>query len=296
MSKFNNLEKNSSSKGTAIARSQLKVNSRSEPTEFEFSLVNYGVQIRVCTNDIDIAVRVPSYLPPGCEVSSSSAVSATYALIASDRADEYPYHLYRLGEKRAATTTLDALLDTFDSDLRLTIAMAARDKVFVHAGVVGWHGRAIAIPGRSFSGKTTLVAALVKAGATYYSDEYAVLDTEGRVHPYPRPLSVRQSTGSRVKRVPAEDLGGAIGTEPIPVGAIVRAQYEAGAEWQPTLLSDGRAVLALLDNTVIAQLRPDFALPILSKVASAAISVEGMRGEADKTAVALLQQLSARIN
>jgi hypothetical protein len=31
------------------------------------------------------------------------------------------------------------------------------------------------------SGKTTLVKELVKAGATYYSDEYAVLGGDGRV-------------------------------------------------------------------------------------------------------------------
>jgi hypothetical protein len=40
------------------------------------------------------------------------------------------------------------------------------------------------LPGKSFAGKTTLVAALVRAGAEYWSDEYAVLDANGDVHPY----------------------------------------------------------------------------------------------------------------
>ncbi len=31
------------------------------------------------------------------------------------------------------------------------------------------------------TGKTTLVKAMVEAGATYYSDEFAVLDKEGLV-------------------------------------------------------------------------------------------------------------------
>ena len=65
------------------------------------------------------------------------------------------------------------------------MAAETRERVFVHAGVVGWKGHAIVIPGRSRSGKTTLVAELVKAGAEYYSDEFAVLDAEGRVHPFP---------------------------------------------------------------------------------------------------------------
>jgi uridine kinase len=41
----------------------------------------------------------------------------------------------------------------------------------------------IAIPGRSFSGKTSLVTALVRAGAVYYSDEFAVIDRDGLVRP-----------------------------------------------------------------------------------------------------------------
>jgi len=67
------------------------------------------------------------------------------------------------------------------------IALWARRRVFVHAGVVAWQGRAVLIPGRTLSGKSWLVRALVRAGAEYYSDEFAVLDARGRVHPYPLP-------------------------------------------------------------------------------------------------------------
>jgi predicted ATPase len=44
------------------------------------------------------------------------------------------------------------------------VATEAPRRVFVHAGVVGWKGQAILVPGRSYSGKTTLIAALMKAG------------------------------------------------------------------------------------------------------------------------------------
>jgi len=83
------------------------------------------------------------------------------------------------------------VFEAFETDLQLYVAEMAPRRLFVHAGVVGWRGQAIIIPGRTFTGKTTLVAALVKAGATYYSDEYAVLDVRGRVHPYARPLGIR---------------------------------------------------------------------------------------------------------
>ncbi len=93
---------------------------------------------------------------------------------------------------RARYSTLEAALRIFESDLQLYVADMAPDRVFVHAGVVVCQGRGILLPGRSFSGKSTLVAELIRAGAEYYSDEYAVLDSTGSVHPYPRPLSIRQ--------------------------------------------------------------------------------------------------------
>ena len=82
------------------------------------------------------------------------------------------------------------------------VAEEARRGVFVHAGVVGWKGRALVLPGKSGAGKTTLVAELIRAGATYYSDEYAVLDERGRVHPYARPLAVRVDGRRQRRRYP----------------------------------------------------------------------------------------------
>jgi hypothetical protein len=44
------------------------------------------------------------------------------------------------------------------------------------------------------SGKTILVRTLLAQGAGYMSDEYAVINPTGRVHPYARPLSVWKPT------------------------------------------------------------------------------------------------------
>ena len=101
------------------------------------------------------------------------------------------------------TARRESLFDPLESHLQLYVAEWARRRIFVHAGVVGWRGRAILVPGRSFSGKTALIAAFVRAGATYYSDEYAVLDAKGRVHPYPRRLSIRSEGGRGARRCSA---------------------------------------------------------------------------------------------
>jgi hypothetical protein len=89
------------------------------------------------------------------------------------------------------------------SDLELWVAEHARRHVFVHAGCVVVDGRAILMPGRSMSGKTSLTAALIRAGASYWSDEYAVLDSRGSVRPYPRRLAIRPYDGGRPHRVTA---------------------------------------------------------------------------------------------
>lgn len=83
--------------------------------------------------------------------------------------------VYAGGARIARARELDEALRALESDLQLHVAVRSRRFVFVHAGVVGWRGRAILLPGRSHSGKSTLVAALLEEGAAYYSDEYALI-------------------------------------------------------------------------------------------------------------------------
>jgi hypothetical protein len=88
------------------------------------------------------------------------------------------------------------VLDAFESALRIRIAEMAPRRVFVHAGVVGRRNLAIILTGKSYTGKTTLVRELIRSGADYYSDEYAVLDAGGKVHPFLRPLEIRSLEAS----------------------------------------------------------------------------------------------------
>ena len=92
-----------------------------------------------------------------------------------------------LGSYADAGAAIEALL----ANLELWVAEHAQGAVFIHAGCAVANGLGIVIPGYTWFGKTSLVSALVKAGADYYSDEYAVLDHRGLVHPYPRALRVR---------------------------------------------------------------------------------------------------------
>jgi hypothetical protein len=201
--------------------------------------------------------------------------------------------VYAGGQRRALTEDLGEAFSVLESEIRQSVAAAARGRTFVHAGVVAWRGRAILVPGRSRSGKTTLVAELVRSGAVYYSDEFAVLDRRGRVHPFAKSLSIREGCAHHetVRRRRAEELGGSCGEEPLPVGLVVFASYSPGAEWRPATLTRGEAVLEMLSHTVPARLRPEASLVALERALSRATALRGERGEASDVAAALLRQV-----
>jgi hypothetical protein len=247
-----------------------------------FSIKSYGVRIGIRSNDPACLKRVREHLPFGWELSSSQFVDRLYSILVGkgSRANARRFNLlYGDHVRLARSLDLQPVFDTLESDLRLFVAELARRRVFVHAGVVGWKGRAIVVPGRSFSGKSSLIAELVRAGATYYSDEYAVFDSRGRVHPFPKPLEIRQDGSVRQAKVTVETLGGQTGTQPLQVALVVMTQFKEGARWRPRKLSAGRGVLELLSNTVSARREPEKALVALRQVVSTAQIVKGARGE-----------------
>lgn len=243
----------------------------------------YGLRIGVRTNAAEFLPRLTHAVPAAWKQAAGPDVDWLYSVTfggSGPRPGVRRYHLlYRGAVRLARTLDVDELFDIFDADLRLTVAEFAHRRVFVHAGVVGWGGRAVVIPGRTHSGKSTLVAALLRAGATYYSDEFAVLDARGRVHPYPEPLSLRQRTG-RPRKVSPEALGASAGETPLPIGLVLVTHYKRGAIWRPRTLSPGNGLLALLANTVPARRKPRLVLKALHNAVAGARMVKGTRGEA----------------
>lgn len=175
------------------------------------------------------------------------------------------------------------------------IALHAPEFVFVHAGVVGVGERAIILPGRSFAGKTTLVAALVKAGAEYWSDEYAVLDADGLVHPYPKPLSVRINNTRETDEQPVENLGGRAGDRALPVAVIAFTNYHPGAAWALRSCTVGEGAVKLLEHSVAARSRPAQVLAAVRRAVADALVLEGDRGDADQGASTLLSQQNSKL-
>ena len=264
-----------------------------------FSLKSYGVRIGIRSNDAAALARVRELLPGEWENANLPVVDRLYSILvggAGARANVRRFSLLYGDQLRLARDlALDSVLEAFDSDLRLFVAEFAKHRVFVHAGVVGWKGKAIVIPGRSFTGKSTLVAEFIRAGATYYSDEYAVFDSRGRVHPFSKPLQLRQNGNQTQTTINISEIGGHSGTKPLSVGMVLMTQFKDGARWRPRKLTPGRGVLQLLFNTVSARRNPQKALETLERVTAQAEVLKGVRGHATEIVPAVLARLEGNL-
>lgn len=236
-------------------------------------------------------------LPPGWRPASSANADRVYSVIAGGEGDRPGVRrlslLYANAAQIGRSRELTDVLNVFEFYSQIHVAELAPRRVFVHAGAVAWKDRAILLPGSSLSGKTTLTAELVRAGATYYSDEYAVLDSRGRVHPFPRPLSIRENGSRKGRPTAVGAFGGVAAAGPVPVGLVVASAYEPGSRWHPRRLSAGEGVLALLAHAVSARRHPARVLAILERVAARAPVLEGPRGEAPEVAGEILARLEA---
>jgi hypothetical protein len=259
---------------------------RGETGAHELTFESFGVRFQLVAESAAQLDRLRVVLPPASKPSHGPA-DISYSLIATASG---AYELTRDGKAFVHDLSLDEAVWWLGRELSDLIAVRASDYVFVHAGAVAHRGRSIVMPGQSHAGKSTLAAALVRAGAVYLSDDFAPLDAAGLVHPYARPLSLRREGRAQFDH-DVTSLGGVAAMEPVPLGMVVVTQYRHGAEWQPRVLSAGDAVLALMANTVRARAQPERTLQALSRSVSGAVAIQSERDEADAIAPLLLAEL-----
>ena len=188
------------------------------------------------------------------------------------------------GHELAVGGSPESLGRLVGQSIELWVAEHAADLTFVHAGVVAVDGRAIVLPGPSRSGKSTLVAALVRAGATYFSDEFAPLRDDGMVLPYQRPMKQRADSPAAAWPVGVID---ATRPDPLPVAVVAAIRFDLV---NPDVLHKASAadvVLEMLANTVSARSRPAEALSRTSTAIRRAVAVTGTRRDVEP-AVSLL--------
>jgi hypothetical protein len=256
-----------------------------ETAPHQIVLEAYDVALRVCASTADILERIKPYLPPGWRPVEDSA--AHRMGIVSE--DDDSFTVYDTAGAIITQGDLPLSLVVLDSRMRMHIAIHAPGRIFIHAGVAAHRGRAIVLPGHSSAGKTTLTAALVRAGASYYSDEFAVIGSDGLVHAYPRRPSPRHYEDPWAVEEDLDQLPGVARATPVPLGLAVFTHYLEGAYWNPKPLPTGRAALAMIEHAVPARIRPKATLTVITRALRGAVALEGERGEAAAVADALLR-------
>lgn len=266
------------------------------------TFVSHGTIIAVRSTDVNVLEKVSAGLPTGAYLSEESEADAVYSWEVERPRSLHPVHVitmrcrrYLKGKDIARTTDVEKALAVLNHDAEFRVAMYAPDDVFVHAAAVAWQGRTVLLPGHSFAGKSTLVAELVRQGAPYYSDEYAVLDPTGSVRPFSRRLMLRSERGKVSARLSAEELGGTRGAGALPVGCVAVTRYSVGARWDPRPMTRGEMALALLGHAIDVQARPTQVLErIVRALGPDVVGLQGDRGEAVAAAREILDCLAQR--
>jgi hypothetical protein len=258
-------------------------------TKEDIAFESFGVRLRVIADAPEVLERIPALLPPHSQPCPPSTAEGSLEV----RGQGGSYDFLIGGSPVTKGIDLDFALTLLEAQLRIYVGLHAPNRIFVHAGVVAHEGRAIVVPGLSMAGKTTLVLALVRAGAAYYSDEFAVLDEQGQVHPYAKPVSVRDQDQIQSDH-DIERFGGIAGDEALEVSSVVFTNYRPGAEWNPTELSPGRGALSMFQNTLAALQRSEEAMRTIKLAVDGAVLLEGDRGEASEMAQDLLDRIAHR--
>lgn len=260
--------------------------------DYAVDLVSHGVPFRLAAETQGLLELMREQAPFGSVEHSNEAPDVRTFAVQSTGMDAQ-YRVTADDEVLVSGEALSPALVQLGGHMMLHVAEYAPEYVFIHAGAVAFRGRMLLLPGASHAGKSTLVAELVRAGATYYSDEFALIDSGGRVHPFARDLRMRWPGLAEQTPVPVAQLNGRAGTDAVPVSLVFFAEYAENAQWAPEALSPGRAVLEMLLHTIPVRRTPGRVLATLSSMMGHAAAWRSQRGEAALAAQSLLAALTS---
>lgn len=259
------------------------VKSRTIAAERSIGFEAYGVRVTVEVSDVALVPQLEQVLPLQARRRAPSSSDDRFTLTV----DQTGRCTITGDSERTEVDGIPGALATLGGSLFMHVIAEARDRLFVHAGAVGAGRHAIVLPGPTGTGKSTLVAALVAAGAVYYSDDWAPIDADGRLHPYPKPLLLRDPASPVHRTYSADALGASSGRESLPVGIVAHIPFAStGFECARRTAADG--ALLLLKNSAGVDRRPALALRAATQAALRALVLEGKRTDPDAAAAELL--------
>jgi hypothetical protein len=250
----------------------------------------FDVVIAVETDDESLFSLLDAQLPPFPAVEAGLRAQVSYAV---RRAQHGRVAVIRGRRTIATTATIADASERLVADLQTALARLSADRTFVHAGVVAVDDRAVLIPGRSGAGKTTLVAALLRQGAEYLSDEFAVLGPGGDVHPYARHLALRLP-GHPFSRMHPAELGATARSTHVPPGAVFFTEFHSSGPTALEVVSPAQAALRLLPHCLGVRARTRQTLASLRALTRRVPSFANTRGDADTMAADVIARVRSQ--
>lgn len=245
------------------------------PDTVRIAIRSFGVSIGVDCRTAD-AAAVLAHMPLGSEPIDPTVVEHTF-LLATEPSNGHLFRIRRGSRLKAREMPLTTALKILQKEIHVCVAEHAKRHVFIHAGVVTYNDRCIIFPGYSRAGKSTLVWSLIQAGAVYYSDEYAIFDKSGRVHPFALPIALRNNNPERDRILPET-----VGSDPLTPAVLAFARYRVGATWQPKELTPPATVMQLIRHSISIRSNPSLVLPVLKTVSLQVRAFAGLRGETNQ--------------
>lgn len=254
-----------------------------------FGLVAFGLRILVEADSNEAHQLLQRSVFPSIDRSQFGTESADLRIRVIRRTDQF--HLVVDDQRIKSSSHPSGLLRSVIDCLDRAVIARLKDFHAVHAGAVLIGNRALLVPGPSHSGKSSLVPELLRCGASCFSDEYALIDRQGRVHAYPRPLMIRSSQGDQRFALP-EQFNSCVPDVSAPVGWILSLQFSPSSRWNVAETSQGQGMMSLLQNTPHAIADSPGLVASLHRASHTARCYAGLRGEAKDAAGEILQIVS----
>lgn len=254
---------------------------------FTYTINFLGSPIRFLADDIRMPELLGLFLPPCPVLTAEDAVEIEYSML---QANGNAYIALRNQQQIATAQSLLGALQEVITDLQVLIAGKIENRVFIHAAVVAIDGKAIILPGQSGVGKSTITSALIRLGAQYLSDEFALIDSMGMVHPYARYLAIKNPTFG-VKRLSPEAFG-ALSFEGIAAPkAVVFARFKPSGSNVLIKLSRSELILNCMPHCLGIRSQVPETLASLNALSMRVQGYSAERGEAEEFAKVLLDLL-----
>jgi len=259
---------------------------------FVFGIRAVDSFIRVESTDSEVHSMLERYIFPPLPRSPSFAAAPDISLWVEEGRNEFRVlinHQWVATASCVQDATLAAVKALDDAVVRRLTGLRA-----VHAGAVVVDGGALILPGSTHVGKSALVAELLKRGASHLSDEYALIDKQGCVHAYPRPLLLRNDGIFQSLTLPTELNASFAIDSPSPVRWIIATSFTPGGKWSLHKLSQSEAVMLLLCNTPHEMAQSPEIVDLFLRVAANSVSYQGTRGDAGEAADCILDLIRAK--